>query len=273
MKILARSAALLVALALLFLGVGLWNATRPPVVVKVTHKLAGLPPGTRLRVLVMSDLHFGHPDMGTGRMLGIMRSANEQKPDLILLAGDYIGGKIIDWPRVWLEQALPPLAALQAPMGVYAVMGNHDQPHWTPRIMARQKRPVLLDDEWVDLGPLLLVGLDSTAHGSNLAKALAGAPEGKPRLLLMHEGDRFAFANPPGRPDVLALAGHTHGGQIILPLIGNLADRLLGRALCLRGACRINGWPLHVTSGVGTSWLPLRYGVAPEMVLLTLVPA
>lgn len=271
MKILARGAALLAALALLFLGLGLWNATRAPVVVNVTHELAGLPTGTRLRVLLISDTHFGHPDMGATRLLAITSLANQQKADLILLAGDYMGGKLLDWPRTWLEQSLPPLAALEARMGVYAVMGNHDEPYWTPRVMARQTRPILLDDRWVDLGPLVLVGLDSTAHASQFSKGLRGAPPQKPMLLLMHEGDRLADLAPPGRAEVLALAGHTHGGQIILPVLGNLGELLLGKTHCLRGACTLNNWPLIVTSGVGTSWFPARFGVPPEILLIELV--
>jgi hypothetical protein len=269
---LARGAALAAALVLLFVGAGLWNATRPPVVVQVAHKLPGLPPGTRLRVLLLSDIHYGHPDMGTARLNAIVRLANAQKPDLVLLAGDYMGGKLLDWPRVWLEQALPPLAALEAPLGVFMVMGNHDEPTWLPRVLARQRGPTLLDDQAVDLGPLVLVGLDSTDHGSDFMKALRSAPPGKPRLLLMHEGDRFAFAGPPTGTATLSLAGHTHGGQVVLPLVGNLGELLLGPSHCWRGACTVNGWPLLVTSGVGTSWLPVRHGVPPEMLLIELTP-
>lgn len=265
-----RGVALVAALAFLFLGVGLWNATRPVQVVEARLPLAGLPAGTQLRVVLLGDTHFGFPDMGTGRLLGTVARANALKPDLIVLTGDYSGGKIIDWPRVWLEQALPPLAALKAPLGVWAVMGNHDVPAWTPQIMALQVRPKMLVNAHVDVGPLIVVGLNAAAHGAEPDKAFAGVPPGKPVLMLLHEGDHLAWIAPPAQNPVLVLSGHTHGGQIVLPAIGSVGALLLGKPLCNRGACRVNGWPLFVTSGVGTSWLPIRYGVAPEIVLLTL---
>ncbi len=270
MRLLLRVAGLVGVLAILFLGVGLWNATRPPVIVRASLPLDGLPPGTRLKVLLISDTHFSHPDMGTGRLLSIAAAANAQQPDLILLAGDYIGGKLIDWPKVRLEQALPPLAALKAPLGVYAVMGNHDEPRWTPRIMALQVRPKLLVNSHVDLGPVVLAGLDSMRHASDYEQAIAGAPVGKPLLLLLHEPELLARLALPPNPAVLALAGHTHGGQIVLPLIGRPGALLLGRDQCWRGLCSINQWPVYVTSGLGTTFVPLRYGVPPEIVVLTL---
>jgi predicted MPP superfamily phosphohydrolase len=270
MKWLARALAAFAALALLFLGVGYWNATRPPVVVNVRLPLAGLPAGREIRVLHISDTHYGHPDMRTRRLLEVTRQANALKPDLIVLTGDYMGGKLLDKPRSWLEEALPPLAALNAPLGVYAVLGNHDEPTWTRRVMARQVRPKLVVNESADIGPLIIVGLDSALHGPLPDKAFAGVPPGKPVLLLIHEGDYLQYVPPrPGNP-ALALAGHTHGGQIRLPVVGSVGDVFTGKPLCRRGACTIGGWRLFVSSGVGTSVLPIRYGVPPEMVMITL---
>lgn len=73
----------------------------------------------------------------------------------------------------------------------------------------------------------------------------------------------------PANP-AIALAGHTHGGQMLLPFIGSLGARLTGTPLCRRGLCMVNGWRLFVTSGIGTSVVPMRFGVPPEMALLTL---
>lgn len=270
MKWLVRALAACAALALVFLGVGYWNATRPPVVVNVRLPLEGLPPGREIRVLHITDTHYGHPDMRTERLLAITRQANALKPDLVVLTGDYMGGKLLDKPRSWLEEALPPLAALQAPLGVYAVLGNHDQPYWTARVMARQLRPTLLVNENVDVGPFTIVGLNSAMYGPNLKKALHGLQAGKPILLLIHEGDYLSYETPPPDNPVLALAGHTHGGQIVLPVVGSLGNLLTGKPLCRRGACTVHGWPLFVSSGVGTTLLPIRYGVPPEMVMITL---
>ena len=271
MKWLVRALAACVALALVFLGVGYWNATRPPVVVNVRLPLEGLPPCREIRVLHITDTHYGHPDMRTQRLLEITRQANALKPDLIVLTGDYIGGKLLDKPRSWLEEALPPLAALEAPLGVYAVLGNHDQPYWTARVMARQVRPKLLVNESVDVGPLVVAGVNSTLSEANVGKALHGVPAGKPLLLLRHEGDATAYSVVPREP-VLVLAGHTHGGQVILPFVGALGDLHGGKPLCRRGLCSIKGVRVFVSSGVGTAVLPIRYGVPPEMVMITLHP-
>jgi predicted MPP superfamily phosphohydrolase len=270
MSWIARLLGLALAAALLFIGLGFWGATRPPVVVEASHRLAGLPAGTTLRVLLIADTHEGFPDMPPARVEAIVAQANALKPDLILLAGDYQGGKLFDFrKRDLLEPAIRPFAALKAPLGAYAVMGNHDSMRWTPHVFANQPTPRLLINESVDVGPLVVAGANSATIGADVPGTLARIPTGKPILFLLHEGDHFAYEKVPDRP-ILALSGHTHGGQIILPIIGSLGDLVLGRTACRRGACTINGWPIHVTSGVGTSWLPLRIGVPPEMVLLTL---
>jgi len=271
MKLLARLLGLVVAAALVFIGVGYRGATRTPVVVSETRRLPGLPPGTSLRVLLIADTHHGWPDMPPARLDALVAQANALRPDLILLAGDYHGGKLFGFERKpRLEPALRPFAAFQATLGVFAVMGNHDTMRWTPYVLARQPRPRLLVNQSVDVGPVVVAGINSASHGADVPGTLAGiAPGAKPILVFIHEGDVFVYATKPDR-SVLALAGHTHGGQIVLPLVGSLGDLFLGRAACRRGACTINGWPLYVTSGVGTSWLPLRIGVPPELVLLTL---
>lgn len=274
MKLIARLAAIAVAAALLFLGVGLWNATRPPLVVSVDMPIEGLPPGTRIRMLHLTDIHYGYPDMRTRRLNAIVTQANALKPDLVVLTGDYMAGKLLDWPKSWLEEALPPLAALKAPMGVWAVNGNHDEPYWTPHVLARQVAPKLLVNSHVDLGPLLLVGSQSAEHGAKpleaLANARAAVPGDKPAILLIHEGDYLSWLKRPVDGPALVLAGHTHGGQIVLPLLGSLAALIGDPPLCRRGLCDIKGWRVFVSSGIGTSWLPARYGVPPEMVLITL---
>ncbi len=272
MKLLARLLGLGLAAALLLAGWGYWGATRAPVVVPVSMKLAGLPPGTRLRILLFSDTHFGQPDMPAARLEAIVDQANALKPDLILLAGDYNGGKLVPMPgKPHLEPAVAPFARLKAPLGAFAVMGNHDTMKWTPVVLARQGNPRLLVNESVDIGPLVIAGINSVQHGADLAGTLARIPAGpKPILLLRHEGDWMVNAPPPPGRATLALAGHTHGGQILFPLLGSPGELVLGGTACRRGTCTINGWPLYVTSGVGTSWLPMRIGVPPELVLLTL---
>jgi predicted MPP superfamily phosphohydrolase len=270
MRLFARLLGLGLAAALLFIAFGYWGATRAPVVVEQSRRLPGLPAGAALRVLLIADTHEGWPDMPPARLDSVVAQANSLRPDLILLAGDYQGGKLFDFRRTdGLERAIRPLAALRAPLGVYAVMGNHDSMRWTPRVFANQPGPRLLVNSHADIGPLVIAGANSVSHGTDVQGTLARIPPGKPILFLLHEGDYFLYEKAPDRP-VLALSGHTHGGQIYLPVIGSVGELLLGPTACRRGACTINGWPIHVTSGVGTSWLPLRIGVPPEIVMLTL---
>ena len=270
MKWLFGALALLLAAGPLLFAWGYHNARAKPVIVEQTIELAGLK--QPVRVALISDTHYGWPDMRTGRLNAIVSQVNAQRPDLILLAGDYMGGKWLDWPRSWLEEALPPLAALKAPLGVYAVLGNHDEPLWTPQVMARQIAPVLLVRRGVQAGPLWIQGFDSAMHGSDPTAMVRLVPPG-PALLLMHEPDQLVWVRDRPRAGVLALAGHTHGGQVVLPVVGE-AMTLLGfeRLPCRRGLCRLNGWPVYVTSGIGTSTLPIRFGVPPEIAVLTLVP-
>ncbi|WP_448583045.1 metallophosphoesterase [Thermaurantiacus sp.] len=268
MSWLRAAAAIAVAALVLVAGYGWFEATRPPRLVEAAMPLPGLAPGLEVSVLLMSDIHAGPPDMPPARLDAIVDQANAVGADLIVLLGDYHTAHRLRLPgRYRLEASLAPLARLKAPLGVFAVRGNHDN-IWTNRIMGAAGTPVLLVNENRDVGPLVVAGLDSAHHQPDLAKALAAIPPGRPVLLLAHEPEQWAFLDAPPRP-LLMLAGHTHGGQIHPPLLGLLRDRFAPYR-CRRGACADRGWSLYVTSGVGTSTLPLRIAVPPEMVLLRL---
>lgn len=269
LKWLLRGIGAILLLGLLFLAGGYWNATRTPRVVEVRLPLAGLPQGAEIRVLHMTDLHIGRPDMDAERLRRIVEQANGLGPDLIVLTGDYFGGKLFDRAGMRLDEALALLADLYAPLGVFAVSGNHDQAYWTPKVLGRQPRPALLTNSSLDIGPLVLVGLNSVTNGADYARAMAGIGKDRPILLIRHEGDHMAYVPRPPNP-ALVLAGHTHGGQVVLPLIGSIGDHWSGRPHCRRGLCQLGDWRVYVSSGIGTSVLPIRYGVPPELVLLTL---
>lgn len=254
---------------LLFFGIGYWHATRDPHVVEVSLPMENLPPGSQYHVLLASDIHTGNPDMRPERLARIVRQMNALKPDMILLAGDYHGGKMLDWPGIGLETALAPLGQLRAPLGVFAVIGNHDTPRWTPWAFGKAGNIRLLVNAHADAGPFTVVGFNSSAYGSNWNEGLKGIDPRRPTLLLFHEPDQI-LGNAPVKGDMLALAGHTHGGQVMLPLIGAPYDHVSGKPPCRRGACVMNGTRVYVTSGIGTSWFPIRYNVPPEIVLLTL---
>ncbi len=256
--------------SLAFLGLyGLAEAVQDVRLVRYRVAIPGLV--APLRLVQLSDSHANWINMPPVRLRRIVAAINARHPDLVVLTGDYSSGLIFTGPRMWLSAALAPFSRIRAPLGVVAVPGNHDQPRWTQIMMALG--PVkLLAGTTVDVGPLVLAGAESMATPpdplGNLARAIARVPPGKPVVALAHEP--YAFATLPARA-VLLIAGHTHGGQIRLPLLGTRrTDAYFDSHL--RGVYREHGQVMIVSSGVGTSILPLRIGVPPEIVEIELVP-
>ena len=268
--------AILLSLAVLLGGTAymLSVAMRDPIVRRASFQLPGWPAGAApVRVALLTDVHVAGPDMSPSRVARIVGQVNRLRPDLVLFGGDFVSDKRVPTRRYAGMEALAPLAALRAPLGVVAVLGNHD--HWrseTEIVRALQHANVrILDNAAVTVGPLALGGVDDAFTGradvrrtTTAMRTLKGA-----RVLLSHSPD----VAPAVPPDVtLLLAGHTHCGQIRLPLIGALSymsdygDRF-ACGLTRNGALRV------VTSaGLGTSVLPLRLGAVPDLWLLELRP-
>jgi predicted MPP superfamily phosphohydrolase len=166
------------------------------------------------------------------------------------------------------------LKPLAAPLGVYAVLGNHDHLSDAPRIAAalRAAGIAVLDNRSrvvvTPRGPLTLVGIgDVYSHNAYPGRALAGVHPGA--LCFTHSPDVFP-ALPPAC--LLTIAGHTHGGQVALPLFGRPAVAyvsIYGQRYAI-GLIRESGRTLFVSSGIGTSVLAVRFRVPPEISLLTL---
>ena len=245
-------------------ALGWRQATAVPRVVAYDVAVPGwtAPP---LRIVQLSDLHMGAPDMPLTRLAAIVAQVNALHPDLVALTGDYHGGKWFDFGSENLDDAVRPLRRLQSRYGTFAVRGNHDEPFWTPRVLPRY-RMTYLQNARAEAGPLTVAGVDDLWTGHpDVGRALAGLPPGRPVLLLMHNPDGFA-----GVPAAvtLSLAGHTHGGQIKLPLVGTpVTNTALGY---VRGRYVVGGRTLIVSSGVGTSSIPVRWDVPPEIVVVTL---
>jgi predicted MPP superfamily phosphohydrolase len=253
-----------------FLGLyGLAEAVQDVRVVRYRVAIPGLV--APLRLVQLSDSHANWINMPPVRLRRIVAAINARHPDLVVLTGDYTSGFIFTVPHMRLSAALAPFSLIRAPLGVVAVPGNHDEPRWTRIYMALG--PVkLLAGTTVDVGPLVLAGAESMATPpdplGNLARAIARVPPGKPVIALAHEP--YAFATLPARAALL-IAGHTHGGQIRLPLLGTRrTDAFFDSHL--RGVYREHGQVMIVSSGAGTSILPLRIGVPPEIVEIELVP-
>ncbi len=236
-----------------------------------------------LRLALISDLHAGAPHMSPARIGSIAARTNAERADLVVLLGDLVDrdvafGAAPD-PRAVAER----LGALRAPLGVLAVLGNHDWRTDGPGIAAalRDEGIPVLEDEAVRLAAagaeLWVAGLaDATERSPDVPRALAAVPAGAAAIALSHDPD--LFPRIPARV-ALTVAGHVHGGQVD-PAIGSwpVLPAVLRRAWIpsrfgdryRRGHVVEGGRHLYVTSGVGTSALPVRLGVPPEVVVLTL---
>lgn len=247
---------------------GISTAVQDPRVVRYRVPVAGL--GRPVRIVQLTDIHFSWIDMPPERLRRIIATANALHPDLVVLTGDFAGAKLVDWPRIRLEDAISPLGSLRAPLGVFAMPGNHDDRYWIRRVFARTPVRVLAG-RGADLGPITLVGVDDLIQGfqpvQGLRAAVAAATPGKPVVVAAHEPDFLQYM--PSGVSVF-VAGHTHGGQIAP--FGLTVLRDIYRQY-RRGVYRVRDFTMIVSSGLGTTAVPLRIGVPPELVEITLVPA
>jgi len=237
--------------------------------------LPRLPPElVGLKVVLVSDLHVGSPHWGMPSLRALIARINAEHPDLILLAGDYLIDDIPFGSRIEARLVAKELGALRAPSGVIGVLGNHDGWHGVPGLREELEAGgiQLLDDQVARVEArgigLVVLGLaDEEVRRRSPSQELDLAPAGVPMLALVHEPDIFAELDE--RP-LLTLAGHTHGGQVQLPLIGAPIVRSRYGQRYLGGHIVEHGRHLYVTTGVGTSVWPIRFGVPPEYVVLTL---
>lgn len=260
-----------VAAGLALLVFGVVSAQRAPIVARYRIAMPGLL--APLRIVQLSDSHASAIDMPTSRLEGVTAQINALKPDLVVLTGDYVSGNPDRWGVAATAKALAPFKALQAPLGVYAVNGNHDDPG--PTMKALRTGPVqLLVGNSADVGPVTIVGADSIQRGTiaveAMRKAIRKASKHKPVLVIVHEPVFFTWLYPT-RP-VLMIAGHTHGGQVNLPLFGPIMLPTDFYRSHRRGVFREGIHTMLVSSGLGTTNVPVRIDVPPEIVELTLVP-
>lgn len=228
-------------------------------------------PDKRLRLLLISDIHVAGPDMPPARLARIVEQANALWPDAVLIAGDLVSDKTLATRRYSVVEAVAPLRDLTSRFGTFAVLGNHD--HWRDAAAARAAlRSIgitVLGNSASRAGPLALGGLDDAyTHRDDLEATIrAMARVGGTPVLLSHSPDPFPRL-PAGVK--LMLAGHTHCGQIRLPIIGALSymSEHGDRYAC--GVVVEKGRTLVVGSGLGTSLLPLRLGAVSDMWLITI---
>ena len=260
--------------AAVFGAYGFWY--EPSSLRAVEHRIA-LPqqnaiPDDPLRIAVISDLHGGAPYIGEAKIDAVVAFANDAKPDLILLTGDYVTKGVLGGWNMPIETIVTHLKALHAPLGVYAVLGNHDRWEDAARIAKAFEEagiPVLDDRNTIlksDGQPIHLAGISDYRTGPHdVDAALAGVPKDAHAICFTHSPDAFPVL--PGTC-ALTIAGHTHGGQVWLPLLGRIiVPSHYGQRYAV-GLIQEDGKYLFVSTGIGTSILPVRFMVPPEVSIL-----
>jgi predicted MPP superfamily phosphohydrolase len=247
-----------------------WGLVAPPRVREREIPVVDLPEAwDGYRIAQISDLHCG-PFASPARVARWVAAVNDLSADLVAVTGD-----LITHGSHYVNAVAEALGGLRAADGVYACMGNHD--YFTAGdevapaleragLCVLRNRGVVLSREGA---PLYVAGVDDTwTRRHDLGRALAGRPPEAPTVLLAHDPALFPQAAAAGVN--LTLSGHTHGGQLALPLVArswNLA-RLITRFTT--DLYRLGSSVLYVNRGLGTTGPPLRFGVGSEIALLVL---
>jgi len=268
----------LAILLLLILSCGVWGFFIEPsrlVVHQESIQVDNWPKElSGLRIALIADIHTGEPFIDDNKLRKIVELTSQQNPDLIVLLGDYMSPNSWHSHRVEPEVTAAAMKNLHAPLGVYAILGNHDW--WyngdkVRRAFEANGLPILENEvaeiKWRDKS-FWLVGLaDSWTRPQHVSETIAKVPPGSTVIALTHNPDIFPSL-PRSVP--LLLAAHTHGGQVNLPLIGTpIVPSRFGRKYTA-GHVFEDGHHMFVTTGIGTSILPVRFRVTPEIVILTI---
>jgi predicted MPP superfamily phosphohydrolase len=228
----------------------------------------------------LSDFHYDER-FSAATIRSAVEIANKLRPDLTVLTGDFVTEPVLAHRRhINLREAAnaaEPCGAilnkLKAEFGVMSVIGNHDgntDPDRVKVLLRDQGLPVMYDEAKAieRAGKRIWVaGLDDNPDDTDIRPALKGIPENEFVIVLVHEPDVADFISQ--YPVDLQLSGHSHGGQVRLPLIGPTYLPRLGRKYP-RGLRRVGPLTLYTNVGIGTMGLPVRFNCPPEVTLLTL---
>lgn len=227
-----------------------------------------------LRVAVLTDLHVGSPFNGLDRLRQVVDRTNAARPDVVALLGDLVIQGVVGGRFVTPEAIASELGRLRSRAGTVAVLGNHDAwlDHARVRRALERAGLTVVEDHAAKLdtpaGPVWFAGVSDMWTGRHdIGGALAATDDdGAPIVLITHNPD--LFPEVPARV-ALTLAGHTHGGQVRLPLLGTPIVPSKFGSRYAAGHIVEGGRHLYVASGVGTSILPVRFRVPPAIAVLT----
>lgn len=270
---------ILASLVSLVLALVVWSFVIEPdriVVNQAELSLRGWPlQFDKMKIVAIGDLHVGSPHIDLGKLREIVSSVNERNPDLILIPGDFVIQEVRGGSFVEPEAMAEILKDLRAPLGVFAVLGNHDW--WFDGERVRRALEAVgirvLENDVVRLErggeSIWLAGLaDLWTRRPDITATLAKISDDAPVIAFTHNPDLF-----PAIPQrvILTVAAHTHGGQVNIPLIGRPIVPSNYRQRYAAGHIQEDGRHLFVTTGIGTSIIPVRFRVPPEISVLVLM--
>ncbi|HLL76999.1 MAG TPA: metallophosphoesterase [Pyrinomonadaceae bacterium] len=253
-------------------GAGVYGGLFEPYNYELTETdvfISDLPEGFEgFRIAQVSDVHHSSI-VPADEVRRVVELANSARADLVALTGDYTTAS-----RGYVEPAAEILGGLSAPHGVWAVLGNHDH-HTDPQLTraALKRRGVnLIDNANTRLrrggDELQLAGVgDWSWNDNDWGRTFAGVDRGRPTVLLSHQP--LVLDLPETEGVSLILSGHTHGGQVSLPIVGAPVGHM-NEFKYLRGRFSRGETQLYVTRGTGTIGLPVRFGARPEIAVLRL---
>ncbi len=227
--------------------------------------------GPELRIGLITDIHINSPPVPPKRVKRLVETLNRAGPDIVLIPGDFIAGHDERQDRSAtfnrnVAKGMQYLAELQAP--AFATIGNHDA-WWSAshvRVLLEKAGVTVLENGAYALEHVCLVGLADFQTSQPDRSAYAACPSDLSPLVFTHSPDAWKDFRSDS---LLALAGHTHGGQVNLPLIGRRVNATsLGPAHSY-GFSKLGGVDVFVSAGVGTSILPIRFRAPPEIVVIT----
>ncbi len=250
----------------ILLLISVWAFLIEPEIITVKHyrlnneKLAGI------RVVFVSDLHLKKSHQS--KLKKIVYKINKQKPDIVLFGGDFVNHDSDD--SLDIEKMAFDLSSIESRYGVYSILGNHDR--WfgaekLKKVLERNNIKVLVNSMlYTDIGTnrIYIAGIDDLMMGSpDINKTLKNVHS--PVILMSHSPDIF--------PDVpkfvdLTLAGHTHGGQVVIPFRGPFWVPSDYGSRYASGFVVEDSKKMIVTKGIGTSIIPVRFNCLPEIVVI-----
>lgn len=237
------------------------------------HQMAleNLPESFRgFRIVHLTDIHHG-VYFPAEALEAVVELTNELEPDLVAITGDFVTHS-----RAYIEPAAEILGGLQAREGVYAVLGNHDFRVGADGLTRALDRHgvQLLRNRHTQLHrngqTCYLAGIDDFRYRADLARAMRGIPRTAPSILLSHNPRIIGAAAKMGVG--LVLSGHTHGGQVRLPVVGSIYGRSGKRSRFKSGRDSLGATQIYVSRGIGTVVVPVRYGCPSEIPHFVLEP-